>query len=46
VVLDRFEVRAPETPGRYLLVFDLVNEGQSWFSDKGADRLAIPVRIE
>ena len=28
-------VQAPETPGDYLLVWDMVEEGLGWFSDRG-----------
>jgi hypothetical protein len=46
VTLERFEVAAPARPGRYRLVFDLVNEGVAWFSDRGAPPCAIPVRVD
>jgi len=46
VTLERFEVETPKESGRYLLVFDLVNENVAWFSDRGAPRLTIPVRVE
>jgi len=46
VVLERFAVQTPDQPGDYVLVFDLVNEFVAWFSDRGADRLRIPVRVE
>lgn len=46
VTLERFEVETPAQPGDYVLVFDLVNEMVAWFSDRGAPRLAIPVRVE
>jgi hypothetical protein len=29
-------VRAPETPGRYVLKFDLVSEGIDWFETCGS----------
>ena len=46
VTLERFEVQAPSAPGRYFLVFDLVNENVAWFSDRGAPPLPVPVRVE
>ena len=46
VKLERFVVQAPAAPGSYLLVFDLVNEEVAWFSDRGAGRLTLPVRVE
>jgi len=46
VTLERFEVAAPARPGRYRLVFDLVNEGVAWFSDRGASPCSIPVRVD
>jgi acyl-CoA synthetase (AMP-forming)/AMP-acid ligase II/acyl carrier protein len=30
-------IRAPTIPGRYLIEFDLVEEGVTWFKDKAAD---------
>ncbi|HEX9365509.1 MAG TPA: hypothetical protein VF921_02720 [Vicinamibacterales bacterium] len=29
-------VKAPDTPGRYLLKFDLVSEGIDWFEKSGS----------
>lgn len=46
VTLERFMVSAPARPGDYRLVFDLVNEMVAWFSDRGASRLVVPVRVE
>ncbi len=39
-------VVAPEAPGDYILEFDLVQELVFWFSDRGADTLRIPVRVD
>ena len=39
------EVRAPEAPGRYVLEVDLVQEGVSWFVDRGSESARAPVRI-
>jgi hypothetical protein len=33
------EVRAPESPDRYILEFDLVQENVAWFGDKGSSTL-------
>jgi hypothetical protein len=39
------QVRAPRTPGRYLLVWDMVQENVSWFSLKSATYSRIPVEV-
>jgi hypothetical protein len=46
VTLERFPVETPDQSGDYVLVFDLVNEEVAWFSDRGARRLVIPVRVD
>ncbi len=38
-------VNAPSTPGRYLLEFDMVHEGVTWFAQKGSIPLRLPVRV-
>ena len=38
-------VNAPATPGRYLLEFDMVHEGVTWFAQKGSTPLRLPVRV-
>jgi SAM-dependent methyltransferase len=38
-------VRAPERPGRYLLVLDLVEEQVCWFADRGSTVVEVPVRV-
>jgi hypothetical protein len=38
-------VQAPERAGRYLLVWDMVQEGVTWFSLKSATYTAQPVRV-
>ncbi len=38
-------ITAPKEPGRYTLVFSLVQELVAWFDDKGATRLEIPVTV-
>lgn len=40
-----FEVKAPDKPGSYVLVVDLVRDGVSWFNTKGAPQFMRPVRI-
>ncbi len=39
-------VKTPGEPGDYKLQFDLVQESVAWFSDKGAAKLAVPVKIQ
>jgi SAM-dependent methyltransferase len=38
-------IRAPETPGRYCLEVDLVQEGVRWFKDAGSTTLLLPLRV-
>jgi hypothetical protein len=38
-------VQTPDQPGDYLLVFDLVREGVSWFQFKGATPRVVPIKI-
>lgn len=38
-------VQAPETPGRYLLEVDLVQEHVSWFALKGSATARVPVAV-
>ena len=40
-----FEVKAPDKPGSYILVVDLVRDNVSWFSAKGAPQFTRPVKI-
>lgn len=37
--------RTPDQPGRYLLVFDLVQPWRTWFSAAGAPGLAVPLEF-
>lgn len=46
VTFDWLTLATPERAGDYSLVFDLVNETVAWFSDRGGERLVIPIRIE
>lgn len=39
------KVRALDTPGRYQLAVDMVQESTTWFSDAGSPCLKVPVRI-
>jgi hypothetical protein len=38
-------IRAPSLPGRYVIEFDLVEEGVTWFADKGARPAYISVKV-
>ena len=38
-------VKAPETPGRYLLKFDLVSEGIDWFEQSGSQTTLKPLVV-
>jgi hypothetical protein len=38
-------VTAPKTPGEYTLEIDLVHEGVTWFSERGARPLRLGVRV-
>jgi ubiquinone/menaquinone biosynthesis C-methylase UbiE len=39
------EMRTPPSPGRYMVEFDLVQEGVSWFKDKGSATISVPVEV-
>ncbi len=41
----RIDLRAPSTPGDYVLEFDMVEEGLFWFKEKGVSTLLVPVRV-
>jgi hypothetical protein len=41
----RMTVRAPETPGRYQLKFDLVSEGIDWFEKSGSPTTTRGLRV-
>ena len=41
----RMTVRAPETPGRYRLKFDLVSEGIDWFEEAGSPTTTKALRV-
>jgi hypothetical protein len=38
-------VNAPRTPGDYTLEIDMVHEGVTWFSERGARPLRLSVRV-
>jgi hypothetical protein len=38
-------VHAPQTPGEYALEIDMVHEGVTWFSERGARPLRLNVRV-
>jgi SAM-dependent methyltransferase len=40
------EVRAPSEPGEYRVEFDLVQEGATWFSDRGSPTATIDVTVQ
>ncbi|MCM3877288.1 MAG: hypothetical protein NEA02_12845 [Thermoanaerobaculia bacterium] len=44
-VAFRASVALPETPGRYLLEFDLVQEGVGWFAAHGSPSARIVVEV-
>ena len=39
-------VLAPTRPGSYTLQWDLLHEGQAWFSERGATTLNVPIVVE
>jgi LCP family protein required for cell wall assembly len=39
------QLEAPEKPGRYVLQYDMVHEGYSWFSEKGVIPLEINIDV-
>jgi len=41
-----FKVRAPETPGRYIVEFDMVAEHIAWFEDHGSGTLRHELIVE
>jgi predicted SAM-dependent methyltransferase len=40
------DMRAPATPGKYLLELDMVQELIAWFADRGSPTTTIPVTVE
>jgi hypothetical protein len=41
----RMTLRAPDTPGRYQLKFDLVSEGIDWFEKSGSPTTTRALRV-
>lgn len=41
-----FKVRAPQTPGKYILEFDMVAEHVTWFEDHGSGTLRCELAVE
>ena len=39
------EVKVPDSPGRFLIVFDLVHEGITWFETRGNPVLSLPLKV-
>jgi O-antigen ligase len=39
------EVRAPAAEGRYMLAWDMVQEGMGWFSDRGVAPAMVPAQV-
>jgi O-antigen ligase len=44
-VLLRPRIRAPDTEGRYLLVWDMVHEHTTWFSGQGVRPASVPTLV-
>ena len=42
----KLTVKAPQTPGEYILEIDMVHEGVTWFKERGAKPLELKVRVE
>jgi SAM-dependent methyltransferase len=40
------ELAAPDRPGRYVLRFDLVNEGVGWFGEGGSRVVDVPLEVD
>jgi hypothetical protein len=39
-------VKAPNTPGEYVLEFDAIQEGVAWFGDRGSGILSLKVKVD
>ena|GEM_PF-3110574 len=44
-IAARPKVSAPESPGEYILIWDMIEEGAGWFASKGAKPLRVPVTV-
>jgi hypothetical protein len=40
------KISAPESPGKYILAIDIVQEGKTWYSDAGNPSLQIKMNIK
>jgi len=38
-------ITAPKTPGEYFMRLDMVQEGVTWFGDKGSTTTKVPVTV-
>ncbi len=45
VELDNVSLEAPAQPGQYILEWDLLHEGVTWFSAEGSRTLTVPVTV-
>jgi hypothetical protein len=41
----RMTINAPKTPGNYLLEIDMLQEGVSWFAERGSKTVRLPVTV-
>jgi len=39
------DIKVPSTPGDYIIEIDMVQEGYSWFAEKGSSILSIPIKV-
>ena len=39
------EIKAPDKPGRYILQYDMVHEGKTWFSEQGVIPFEVDVNV-
>ena len=46
ILAVRPKVSAPEKPGDYYLVWDMIEEGVGWFGSKGAKPVRVPVTVQ
>jgi len=45
-ILLHAKIRAPNFPGKYIIEYDMVQEGVSWFSPKGAQTTSITLEVK
>ena len=41
----KLEITAPATPGSYVLLLSMVQDGVAWFQDRGAEPLLLPATV-